>query len=57
MATVATQLLTAEEFYEWANRPENRGRICELERGRIIEIDLVADPERLSQLELAILAD
>src|SRR5439155_19146553 len=25
--------------------------------GRIIEIDLVADPERLRQLELAILAD
>jgi Uma2 family endonuclease len=30
--------MTAEEFYEWANRPENRGRVCELERGRIIEM-------------------
>src|SRR4051794_5319423 len=38
MATVETKLLTAEEFYEWANRPENRGRVCELERGRIIEM-------------------
>jgi Uma2 family endonuclease len=38
MATVQTNLLTAEEFYEWANRPENRGRICELERGRIVEM-------------------
>jgi Uma2 family endonuclease len=38
MATVGTKLLTAEEFYEWANRPENRGRICELERGRIVEM-------------------
>jgi len=37
MATVQTKQLTAEEFYEWANRPENRGRICELERGRIVE--------------------
>jgi len=38
MATVATRLLTAEEFYEWANRPENRDRRCELERGEIVEM-------------------
>jgi Uma2 family endonuclease len=38
MATVQSKLLTAEEFYEWANRPENRGRVCELERGRIVEM-------------------
>ncbi|MCI0459130.1 MAG: Uma2 family endonuclease [Gemmataceae bacterium] len=38
MTTVQTKLLTAEEFYEWANRPENRGRVCELERGRIVEM-------------------
>src|ERR1041384_3021319 len=38
MATVGTRLLTAEEFYEWANQPENRGRICELDRGRIVEM-------------------
>jgi Uma2 family endonuclease len=36
--TTPTKLLTAEEFYEWANRPEHRGRIFELERGRIVEM-------------------
>ncbi len=38
MATVGTKPLTAEEFYTWANRPENRDRTCELERGEIVEI-------------------
>jgi Uma2 family endonuclease len=39
MATVtAKKLMTAEEFYEWANRPENRDKHCELERGEIIEM-------------------
>src|SRR5262249_37355535 len=38
MTTVQTKLLTAEEFYEWANRPEHRGRVFELERGRIVEM-------------------
>jgi Uma2 family endonuclease len=38
MATVQTQLMTAEQFYEWANQPENRGRVCELERGVIVEM-------------------
>ncbi len=38
MTAVQTKLLTAEEFYEWANRPENRGRVCELERGRVVEM-------------------
>jgi Uma2 family endonuclease len=32
-----TKRLTAEEFFEWANRPENWDRNCELERGRIVE--------------------
>jgi len=42
----------------WA--PGGRPRVVfgfTITRGRIIEIDLVADPERLRQLELAILAD
>ena len=30
--------LTAEEFYDWANRPENAGRWCELERGEVIDV-------------------
>jgi len=38
MATVETKLITAEEFYDWANRPENRDKYCELERGEIVEI-------------------
>jgi Uma2 family endonuclease len=38
MATAATKLITAEEFYEWAHRPENRDKVCELERGEIVEM-------------------
>ena len=38
MATVATKPITAEQFYEWANRPENRDKYCELERGEIVEM-------------------
>jgi Uma2 family endonuclease len=38
MATVATKLLTAEEFYDWANLPENRDKYCELECGEIVEM-------------------
>jgi hypothetical protein len=30
MATADTKLMTAEEFYDWANRPENRDKYCEL---------------------------
>jgi Uma2 family endonuclease len=38
MATVETKLLTAEEFFEWGNRPENEGRLWELDQGRIVEM-------------------
>jgi Uma2 family endonuclease len=38
MATAATKPMTAEEFYEWANRPENRDKQFELERGEIVEM-------------------
>lgn len=38
MATVAAKLMTAEEFYDWANRPENRDGLFELERGEIVEM-------------------
>ena len=47
MATVATKLLTAEEFYEWANRPENRDKYCELERGEIVEMPPPGEAARL----------
>jgi Uma2 family endonuclease len=38
MATVTTDRLTAEEFFEWANRPENRDRPFELVRGWLVEM-------------------
>lgn len=39
MATAtAKKLMTAEEFYEWANHPDNRDKYCELERGEIVEM-------------------
>ena len=38
MATVATKPMTAEEFYEWSDRPENEDKLFELERGEIIEL-------------------
>ncbi|HZV06961.1 MAG TPA: Uma2 family endonuclease [Gemmataceae bacterium] len=39
MATVTTKkLMTAEEFYKWANHPDNRHKYCELERGEIVEM-------------------
>jgi Uma2 family endonuclease len=34
----ATPLMTAEEFFEWANRPENANRLYELEAGRAVEV-------------------
>jgi Uma2 family endonuclease len=37
MAT-ATRLMTAEEFYEFANLPENRDRCFELVRGEVVEM-------------------
>ena len=38
MATVETRQLTAEEFCEWASRPENAGKRFELERGEPVEM-------------------
>jgi Uma2 family endonuclease len=38
MATIETKLITAEEFYDWANRPENQDKYCELERGEIVQM-------------------
>jgi Uma2 family endonuclease len=38
MATIASGLLTADEFYDWCQRPENRDRHFELERGEITEM-------------------
>jgi Uma2 family endonuclease len=38
MATVSTPPMTAEEFYDWCHRPENRDRSFELERGKVVEM-------------------
>lgn len=39
MATgTTTSLMTAEEFFDWANRPENEGRRYELENGGVVEM-------------------
>src|SRR5713101_2036034 len=40
MATAATKTMTAEEFFEWSHRPENRDRHFELEEGEIVEMSL-----------------
>src|SRR5438105_1056730 len=39
MTSLTTKkLMTAEEFFEWANRTENRDRHYELERGEVVEV-------------------
>lgn len=39
MSTAAPPgLMTADEFYEWANRPENADRHYELSAGRVVEM-------------------
>src|SRR5437660_1780233 len=38
MATVQPHLLTADEFWEWASRPENQGRLYELDEGQVEEM-------------------
>jgi Uma2 family endonuclease len=38
MATVASKLMTADEFFDWVHTPENDGRFFELERGEVIEM-------------------
>lgn len=38
MASIATEPMTAEQFFEWANRPENDGTRYELENGEVVEM-------------------
>jgi len=38
MATVQPKLMTADEFYEWACRPENQDKLFELDEGRAVEV-------------------
>ncbi len=37
-SSLAAKLLTAEEFFDWTHRPENRDRHFELERGEVVEM-------------------
>ncbi len=36
MATVETRRMTADEFWEWANRPENQDKLYELDQGEVV---------------------
>ncbi len=36
--TAVKQRMNAEEFFAWCNRPENRDRHFELERGEVVEV-------------------
>jgi Uma2 family endonuclease len=38
MTITTTQRMTAEQFYEWTNRPENQSKHHELERGEVVEM-------------------
>jgi Uma2 family endonuclease len=40
MTSVPSKLMTAEEFYDWCYRDENRDRNFELERGLAVELPL-----------------
>ena len=38
MASVRPKLMTVDEFYEWANRPENADKFFELDEGEVVEV-------------------
>src|SRR5262245_5887625 len=38
MSSVISKLMTADEFYDWTHRPENRERHFELEEGEVVEM-------------------
>lgn len=38
MTTLPTHMMTANEFWDWVHRPENRDRHFELERGKVVEV-------------------
>jgi Uma2 family endonuclease len=40
MASGLTKPMTAEEFYHWVHRPENRDKHFELEEGEVVEMSL-----------------
>jgi Uma2 family endonuclease len=38
MATVTTKPMSVDEFFDWANRPENTNRFWELDEGEVVEM-------------------
>src|SRR5207248_10774132 len=38
MSTASAKLMTAEEFYDFCHRPENRDRHFELDQGEVVEV-------------------
>ena len=38
MPTTQTKILSADEFYEWATRSENQGKVYELDEGELVEM-------------------
>jgi Uma2 family endonuclease len=43
MSTVLTKLMTAEEFFEFANDPKNRDRQFELVKGKVVKVSRPGD--------------
>ncbi len=38
MSAIAAELLSAERFFAWSHRPENQGKVLELEQGEVVEM-------------------
>src|SRR5436190_20303722 len=58
MSTVATeQRMSAEEFFTWCNRPENRDRHFELERGEVVEVSRPEERHRFVCLNVGRILD
>ncbi len=41
------KLMTADEFYDFMQQPQNRDRACELQRGEIIDVGVPKKPHGL----------
>src|SRR5258708_5206766 len=55
MGTAATHLVSAEQFFDFVNRPENRDRVFELEAGEIVELPRPGDGHDLVCGNLALI--
>src|SRR5438552_2414389 len=44
MATVQTKRMTVDQFYRWANRPENQDKLYELDEGKVVEMPPPGEP-------------